>query len=131
MGLMVVALLCAVVWFLFERWKLRRRAHRIGLDALPASAQLRLVRQLGFYDDLMRLLERHQISRPAHLTPMEFSDTLSFLPSEVYDTVRRMTSIYYRIRYGQAELNASQQRRLASVISRVGTALQTTSNKVS
>ncbi|HSV15163.1 MAG TPA: transglutaminase domain-containing protein, partial [Tepidisphaeraceae bacterium] len=119
MALLAIASIGAIGWFLAERWRLRRRASRIGLDSLPPSAQARLVRQLAFYDDLLRLLERHQIQRPRHLTPLEFSNSLSFLPSEIYDTIRRLTSLFYRIRYGHADLDPGQQRRLGNVITRL------------
>ena len=119
-GLLATAIIGAVGWFVFERWKLRRRARRIGIVDLPPSAQAKLIRQLGFYDDMMQLLERHRISRPAHLTPMEFCDSLSFLPSHSYDTIYRITQLFYKIRYGKAELNPGQLRRLATVIDRLG-----------
>jgi transglutaminase-like putative cysteine protease len=118
-GLMVLIMLGAIGWFLFERWRLRRRAARIGLDALPQSEQIRLARQLGFYDDLIQLLERRQIVRPKHLTPKEFSDTLSFLPNEGYDAVRRLTQLFYRIRFGGAELTPGRRNLLGVVIERL------------
>jgi hypothetical protein len=118
-GLLALGILAAFSWFFFERWKLRRRAMRIGIKDLPLSDQAKLVRQLGFYDDLLRLLEKHRIVRPAHLTPMEFSSSLSFLPSEVYDTIRRLTHLFYKIRYGSAELDDGQRRRLGTVIDRL------------
>lgn len=121
--IMASGVILAVGYFLFERWKLRRRARRIGLTSLPHTLQVRLARQLGFYDELMRLLARHDIHRPANLTPMEFSGSLSFLPSEAFDTIRRLTEVFYRVRYGQAELTVDQQRRLARVIDHVGHAL--------
>jgi len=114
-----IAMAGSVGWFVFERWRLRRRASRIGLESLPPSAQLRLVRQLGFYDELLRLLERHDIIRPRHLTPLEFSNSLSFLPSEAYETIGRLTHLFYRIRYGEAELAPAQQKRLSGVIDRL------------
>jgi transglutaminase-like putative cysteine protease len=119
-GLLSLGILGAVAWFVFERWKLRRRARRIGIVDLPASKQAKLIRQLGFYDDLLQLLERHRITRPDHLTPLEFCDSLAFLPGHVYDTVFRMTRLFYRIRYGQRELDTGQLRRLATVIDRLG-----------
>jgi hypothetical protein len=123
MVLLGVAMLGSVVWFVFERWRLRRRASRIGIGSLPPSAQARLVRQLVFYDELLRLLERHGIDRPRHLTPQEFSNSLTFLPSEAYDTIRRLTGLFYRIRYGLAELGPGQQRRLSTVIDRLAQAM--------
>ncbi len=110
---MVLSLLFAIGWFIFERWRLRLRALRIGIDALPSSQQLKLARQLGFYDELLRLLERHGIYRPPHMTPLEFSESLSFLPAQAYDAVRRLTRIFYKIRYGGTQLAPTLQRRLA------------------
>jgi len=88
---------------------------------MPPSDQIRLARQLGFYDDLIRLLERHQIIRPNHKTPREFSDSLSYLPSESFQTIRRSPAIFYRIRYGRREISAPRQRLLGNVILRFST----------
>lgn len=116
-------LLVAIGWFLWERWKLRRKAARMGIDILPTSDQLRLVRQLGFYDDLIRLLARHNIERPAHLTPREWSESLTWLPTEAFVTIRRLTDLFYRIRYGDARLQPAQRRRLQAVLTRISNAL--------
>jgi transglutaminase-like putative cysteine protease len=123
MTLMGCAIVGAVGWYLWERWKLRRRARRMGFDVLPTSEKLKLARQLGFYDDLLRLLEKHRIFRPAHLTPLEFCESLTFLPIDAFDSVRRLTDVFYRVRYGRAELTPSQRRRLTNVISSVETSL--------
>jgi len=109
----------AVGYFAWERWKLKRRANRIGLGDLPDDDKIRLARQLGFYDDLLRLLEQRGHRRPAHLTPLEFSQTLAHLPSGSYDAVRRLTRIYYRIRYGRAELAPEYQRRVKESVLRL------------
>ena len=123
MVLMVLTLIGAVLWFLYERWQLRRRAERIGLEALPASEKLRLARQLGFYDDLVQLLEKRDIVRPKHLTPLEWAESLAFLPAEAHETIRRLTEIFYRIRFGHAELSSGQRHRLTNVLHRLNTCL--------
>jgi protein-glutamine gamma-glutamyltransferase len=121
MALIIVA---AVTWFLIERHRIRRRAVRIGLDALPVNEQIRLARQLGFYEDMVEALHRRRrIERPRHLTPREFTRTLSFLPSEAYDTIDRLTRVYYRVRYGGARVQPAQQRRLADVVHRLAESL--------
>ena len=122
--LMVAGLLGAIVWFLIEKWRLRRRARRIGLGALPPQDQLRLARQLGFYDDLVRLLERHRIYRPRHLTPMEFSQSVSFLPADAFHSIRRMTEIFYRVRFGKTELTPRQRQLLHRAIDDLEQSLQ-------
>jgi len=120
---MIAVVIVSVFLYLMERWRLSRRARRIGVDDLPPSDQLKLVRQLGFYDDLVRLLERHRIVRPSHLTPMEFSRSMEYLPNEVFDAVYRLTAIFYRVRYGRHELTPGQQRHLAAVIAKLNAAM--------
>jgi transglutaminase-like putative cysteine protease len=117
--LMLTIVLVALAWFLLERARLRRRAARMGMESLPEDEQLRLARQLGFYDDLVRLLGRHRIARPVHCTPLEFSQSLSFLPAEAYDTIRRLTQLFYRVRYGGAELPPPRRRRLGRILDRL------------
>jgi protein-glutamine gamma-glutamyltransferase len=123
--LLLIVLVGSVGWFLYERWKIRRRVRRIGLEGLSHDAQLRLARQLGFYDDLLRLLARHHITSPPHLTPREFSESVSFLPNELFDAIRRITDIFYRIRYGQVAITGAQQRHLKNVITQIERGLAT------
>jgi hypothetical protein len=122
-GLILLALVGFVGLFVWEKWRLRRRAARIGLEAPPPDEQLRLARQLGFYDDLLQLLARHQITRPRHLTPLEFARSLACLPATAYETVHRLTRMFYRVRFGKAELDAGPRRRLATTIGRLAAEL--------
>jgi len=114
--LMIGFTLAALGWFVFERWRLWQRARRIGLDSLPKSDQLRLARQLEFYDRLSQMLEKRGMRRPAHATPMEFAQSISFLPPGAYDVVHRLTDVFYRVRYGDHQISASQQRRLLKTV---------------
>ena len=84
---------------------------------------MRLARQLGFYDQLVQLLERRGLVRPHHLTPMEFSESLSFLPAEAYSAVHRLTDVFYRIRYGRHELTPAQREKLAHTIGQIESVL--------
>jgi transglutaminase-like putative cysteine protease len=117
--LAIIAAVAAIGWFAWERWRMRRRAARIGIELLPTDERLRLARQLGFYDELLMLLERRGITRPSNLTPMEFTDGLSFLPADAYHTVRRLTEVFYRIRYGRQELHTGQRDKLRGMIQSV------------
>jgi hypothetical protein len=115
----VTAIAIALIYFLYERIRLRRRARRIGIDLLPTSDLKRLAKQLAFYDQLLQSLDRHNVIRQRHLTPMEFAHSIGFLPGDVYASVLRLTKLFYRIRYGGRELDASQQRRLMRVVERI------------
>ncbi len=125
MLLMLLVLVIAVLCFVYEKWRLRRIATRIGLEAMPTHERLRLARQLGFYDDLVQLLEKRQLVRQKHQTPLEWAESLSFLPAEAFESIRRLTEIFYRIRFGKAELSASQRSRLSGVIDRLNACLPT------
>jgi transglutaminase-like putative cysteine protease len=105
--------------FLLERFRLHRRARRIGIELLSTPDQYRLARQLGFYDDVLKILARHHIERPRHLTPLEFSRSLSFLPAAVYRDIFRLTELFYRIRYGNPSLPSHPRRHLSSVVHRI------------
>ena len=104
---------------IWDRRRLLNRAARIGLQSLPQDQQLKLARQLGFYDDMVQMLEDRRIVRQPQHTPLEFSRSLSFLPSGIYDTVLRLTRLFYQIRYGGAELTPPRRRRLQNVLSRL------------
>ena len=123
-ALLAMVLALAVGAFLWERWRLLRRAQRIGIESLPEAQQLKLARQLGFYDDLVRMLEARKIVRPPHQTPMEFSRSLSFLPAGMYDTILRLTRLFYQVRYGGAELTSPRQRRLENILANLGRELE-------
>jgi transglutaminase-like putative cysteine protease len=120
--IIAAVVLAVAVWYgrrIWKRWKLRQRAERIGLDALPAAERIRLARQLGFYDDLLRMLEKRRIYRKAHQTPLEFARSLLYLPADAYEAILRLTSIFYRVRFGQQSLNIGLQKRLQTVITRL------------
>ena len=114
-ALLVVLPLAAVVLvaaYLVGKWRLKRRARRIGLDDLPPDEARRLARQLGFYDDLVRRLDRAGVRRPPGRTPREFARGLAFLPPAAYDAAARLTEAFYRVRYGRFALPDEDRRAL-------------------
>ncbi|MEZ0266195.1 MAG: DUF3488 and DUF4129 domain-containing transglutaminase family protein [Phycisphaerae bacterium] len=102
-----------------KRLRMRARARRIGLAALPTSEQLRLARQLGFYDRLMKVLERHKVSRPPHLTPQEFGQSLTFLPNEAFTAVNTLTGAFYAVRFGEQPLSQDRQKELDAEVDKL------------
>jgi protein-glutamine gamma-glutamyltransferase len=123
MTALILAILCTVAYFVYERIRLRLRARRMGLKGLPAGQQDRLARQLAFYADLLQVLGRRGINFPDHLTPLEFSGSLSYLPNQTYNDIRRLTEIFYRIRYGHSQINGNRRRRLAMIIAQIDRSL--------
>jgi transglutaminase-like putative cysteine protease len=113
---LIAACLFVIGKFVVQRRRMRKRAARIGLDNLPTGEQIRLAKQLGFYEQLTTMLARRRIMRLRHQTPEEFGDSLSFLPNEAFDTIRRLTRVYYRVRYGRQELDQDEQRDLEATV---------------
>jgi hypothetical protein len=126
---MIVVLTLVVCYGAFtlirQRYRMRRRAARIGLDGLPTAEAIRLAKQLGFYERLMTLLERRRIVRPPHMTPAEFTDGLAFLPNEAYHTIRRLTQVFYSIRFGRQRLEREQREELEATVDRLEPMLDT------
>ncbi|HWE03399.1 MAG TPA: DUF3488 and transglutaminase-like domain-containing protein [Tepidisphaeraceae bacterium] len=120
-ALALLAIICAGFFghFVLKKYRLARRAARIGIDTLPQQEQLRLARQLEFYDELLRLLARRRIARRPHQTPLEFSQSLIFLPAGAFETIGRLTALFYKVRYGQAVLSPARRRNLAAVIEKL------------
>jgi transglutaminase-like putative cysteine protease len=117
--LMVGALLVFIGWYLRDRIRLRRRAARIGLDEVDPIRRLRLAEQLAFYDRMLLMLDDRGIARAEHQTPMEFARSLAYLPSEATDIVLRLTRVFYRIRFGDADLAPRRLRRLDRSVERL------------
>jgi transglutaminase-like putative cysteine protease len=113
---LVLIVLYGAFTLIRQRYRMRRRAARIGLDALPAGEAIRLAKQLGFYERLMTLLEQRRIIRPRHMTPAEFTDSLSFLPNEAYHTIRRLTKVFYAIRFGRQRLDREERESLEATV---------------
>ena len=115
----VVIALLLVARRSFKRIRMRARARRIGLAALPTSEQLRLARQLGFYDRLMKVLEWHRVTRPPHLTPHEFGQSLTFLPNEAFTAVNTLTGAFYAVRFGEQPLSQDRQKELDAEVDKL------------
>jgi transglutaminase-like putative cysteine protease len=118
--LLVMVLFYGLFTIVRQRRRMRRRAARIGLGNLPPAEAMRLARQLGFYEQLMTLLEEHRIVRPPHQTPAEFGDALTFLPNQAYDTIRKLTKLFYSVRYGDRQLDHDEQKDLESTVHELG-----------
>lgn len=122
-GLMMLALAGFISHFIYERAKLRRRAKRMGLDWLAPTDARRMAAQLGFYDDLLRVLARAGVKRGPNQTPLEFARSLEFLPPESYRVALGITRCFYRVRYGKRSLTPTQRRRLDHAVSQLEAAV--------
>jgi protein-glutamine gamma-glutamyltransferase len=110
------AIFALVAYYLARRHRLRQRAARIGLDRLPVPTQVRLARQLAFYEQLTLLMAARGIRRPLQMTPREWTKSLVYLPGQAQETAIRMTEILYRVRFGQTTLTPRRQEHLVAAV---------------
>jgi len=118
--------------FAYDKHRLRRRApshrHRRFAGFLISSASCG---SWFFYDGHAAGCSTGITSGPPrHQTPKEFGDSLfvSCRPART-TRFRRLTRIFYRIRFGGAELNQAKQRRLARVLQQLSTMISATGKK--
>ncbi len=114
-GLPLAAIVVITV-FLVGKWRLRRRARRIGLDNLPKRERRRLARELGFYFGMIDDLRRRGHRRASGQTPLEFADSLTLLPPPAFDAVQELTDAFYRVRYGRERLTRDARHRLRDIV---------------
>jgi len=115
LGIVALAVLIAVVaaFKIVRRWLLIRRQAR--LQYVHGAEHQRLVRQLGFYVDMLQVLERAKLRKPVWQPPMHFADSIEVQRPGVGAVVRELTALFYEARYGgrrlkREDLNAARQR---------------------
>ena len=104
----------AVLWVL-TAWLLRNiQWHRPGA---------RSDRTLRFYEDLLSLLRKKGLRRPAHATPREFarSATLQLEAAnkghdEMLSAISLVTDLYCRVRFGRYELTEPQREQIREAL---------------
>jgi hypothetical protein len=83
-----------------------RRAMR--LQRLRDAHARRMLRQLSFYLDMLIVLRRGGMDKPAWQPPLAYARVVSDERAEVGELVHRITDVYYEGRYGQRALDDSR-----------------------
>ena len=85
--------------------RLRRLLH---LEAVAPAEQRRLLRDAAFYVEALHVLERAGFSKPSHLTPRAFAESLRTHHAQTADAFAAIVEQFYRIRYGPTQ-NRSEE----------------------
>jgi hypothetical protein len=117
-----LALAMLAVVKLIRRW-LRLRA-TIKLPRLGSVAAGRMLRQLGFYLDMLITLDRGGCAKPAWQPPGLFAQRLAAdRPAEAV-IVGELTDLFYASRYGGQSLDKDQLARAASLLAELAASLK-------
>ncbi len=104
MGIVALAAVVAVI-AIGTRWRrsLRMRA-TLQLQHVHGREHHRMLRQLGFYLDMLTVLEKSGFPKPDWQPPLEYAAVLAQERPEPAPLVAEITEIFYSARYGGAPL---------------------------
>ena len=124
LGLVAFALLIAVLTLI----KLMRRSlairRTLRLRHLRGAEYQRMLRQLGFYLDMLRVLRRRKFPKPAWQPPLEYARVLADRRPDAGEIVRRITETFYAARYGRQRLTSAEVAHARTLVERLPAALK-------
>lgn len=102
-----------------------RRRLGLGLSWSRNRRQERMLRDrgLGFWADLLRMLDRHRLTPAAALTPLEVTADLQHRIADA-PPLRDLAVSYYKVRYGPGSLSDGEQSRVQRTIELLAVALR-------
>ncbi len=124
LGLVALALLIAVLTLI----KLMRRSlairRTLRLRHFRGAEYQRMLHQLGFYLDMLRVLRRRKCPKPAWQPPLEFARVLADRRPDAGEIVRRITETFYAARYGRQRLTSAEVSHARTLVERLPAALK-------
>jgi transglutaminase-like putative cysteine protease len=115
LGLIAVAFGFAFASAAIVRRRRRRLRAALGL-VRSGSAERRLVRTLGFWLDVLDVLDRRGAAKPAARTPRMHGEALADAPPEARTAYAELVELYYAVRFAGKPLDAAAKARAASLV---------------
>jgi hypothetical protein len=113
MGIVALALVIAAIAIGMRMKRVTRLRATMSLAHLHGGAYHRMLRQLGFYLDMLEALDRAGQPKPPWQPPLHYAQALSPRHPEGASLIGRLTKLFYAARYGgrtltRDELNDAQ-----------------------
>ena len=116
MGIVALAVVIAAI----ALWKRFRRTARLRstlqLDHVGGSSQHSMLRQLGFYMDMLTALETAGLAKPHWQPPLAYARALAGTHPREASLARQLTKLYYAARYGRMQLTREQVAHAQSLV---------------
>ena len=112
MAVIVVFIVVGVASLVRRTLIRRRRLAALQLTRLPRGQRRQLARRLGFYLQMLDMLERHGHLRPVWQSPFDFATALAGIDPLRFAPVIALTQEFYEIRFGHRELNNERDGRI-------------------
>jgi protein-glutamine gamma-glutamyltransferase len=100
--------LAACILFIAWRWKKKRYRGTKRAGKLPA--------EISFYLMMLKILEKKKMPKLATETPAEFADRVGKAEATISPSLERITSLYYRVRFGQFPLTPHEEEEAGEII---------------
>ena len=107
LALVAIAVVIAVIAVVKVTRRLLAIRRRAGLGYVSSAEQRRLMRQLGFYVDMLNVLQRAKHHKPRWQPPLLFADEVSRGHQQAGDAMRDITNLFYAARFGGQRLSRS------------------------
>lgn len=105
MGVVAFALVLAVLVLVQLMRRTRRLRRTLHLEHVRGAEHQRLLRQLGFYLDMLQVLDRAKVTKPAWQPPLAHAATVESHDAEAGRIVRGLTARFYAARFGGEALD--------------------------
>ena len=123
MGTVGLALVIAIMALI----KLMRRSLRIRttlrLSHLRGSEYQSMLRQLGFYLDMLHVLEKAKRAKPSWQPPLQHAAELEIEHPLAAKTMRKIIELFYTARYGKQALDRDELKNAHSLVQSLATSL--------
>jgi hypothetical protein len=108
MGIVALAVVIAAIAIGTRMRRAARLRATMRLAHVHGGVYHRMLRQLGFYLDMLEALEHCGRAKPSWQPPLDYAQALSARHAEGALLVRRLTELFYAARYGGRRLSREE-----------------------
>ncbi len=125
MGLVALAGIVALVALARHLRRVTRLRAAVGLTAARGAASRRALHQLGFYLDMLTVLRRAGLAKPAWQPPLAFAESLAERGhAAAAAPVRRIAHRFYAARYGNRLRDRRERTEMQALVGELSSALR-------
>lgn len=126
LGIVGLALVLAVMALVKILRRIRSLRRTLRLRRLRDAETRRLLRQLGFYVDMLIVLRKGEVDKPAWQPPLAFASAIRRTQPAVSHLVRQIAGSYYEARYGGKRLSDAEVARARRLVQELASTLRVT-----
>jgi hypothetical protein len=107
----ILAVTALVACILFIAWRWKKGKRQTGIKRAG-----KLPSEIFFYLTTVKILKKKKIPKQATETPWEFADRVGKSAATIFPSLERVTSLYYRVRFGLIPLTPHEEQEVEDII---------------